>query len=415
MTTVTDHDTAQGTGEATAEQHAPQRPVLVLQHYALPRDQGGGTRAIDLFGRLKKWTPTIIASNFGHTSRQAFTTSDKRFALVPVPRYNSNGMARMAGWGVYAAEAFAVGLTKPADVVFGSSPHMLAPVAALALARIKRVPFVVEIRDLWPESIVTAGELEEGSALHRALVALETLLYRQAARIVVVTAGWEDHIAALGADAGKVVVIPNGTEVSDFQVSESKESLRQKWNVSGYTAVFTGAHGPYVGLHLILDAAEQLPDVNFLLVGAGPRKAEAIEDAKRRGLTNVEFRDPVAKQDLASLLAACDVGLHTVTPQPVFDKGMSPNKLFDYLASGLPVVTNAKIPLRRVLTDDQCGAVVEPDGLAEGIRRVRAADEGTLKRWRDNAMELMVSRFSRSSAAQTLERVLDEVAGPAKR
>lgn len=408
--TTTDSTTSPDVTASENRAGGGQRPVLVIQHYALPRDQGGGTRAIDLFGRLKKWTPTIIASNFGHTSRQTFKTSDERFALVPVPQYNSNGVARMAGWGVFAAEAFGVGLTKRADVVFGSSPHMLAPVAALALARIKRVPFVLEIRDLWPESIVTAGELEAGSALHRALVALETLLYKQAAKIVVVTGGWEDHIAALGADPGKVVVIPNGTEVSDFQVSESKAQLRERWGISGYTAVFTGAHGPYVGLHLILDAAEKLPDVNFLLVGAGPRKAEAVADAERRGLTNVEFRDPVAKNDLPSLLAACDVGLHTVTPQPVFDKGMSPNKLFDYLASGLPVVTNAKVPLRRVIVDDQCGAVVEPDGLAEGIQRVRAADQATLERWHDNAMELMVSRFSRSSAAQTLEQVLDEVA-----
>lgn len=383
--------------------------VLVIQHYAMPRDQGGGTRHIDLFGRLQKWTPTIVASNFGHTSRSKVTTSDKRFKLVPVPAYGDNGLSRMAGWAVFAAEAFAVGLWPKAHVVFGSSPHMLAPVAAMALAKVKGAPFVLEVRDLWPESIVAAGQLREGSKLHKVLVGLETVLYKQAARIVVVTGGWEDHIAALGADPSKVVVIPNGTEVSDFEVSESKEELRERYGISGYTAVFAGSHGPYVGLPLLLDAAEQLPHVNFLLVGAGADKQKAIEDAQRRGLTNVTFRDPVAKSELPSLLRACDVGIHSVTPQPVFDKGMSPNKLFDYLAAGLPVVTNAKVPLRTVVQDDLCGAVVEPDGIAEGVERVRQADEATLRRWRDSAMELMTTRFSRTSAAQTLERVLDEV------
>lgn len=398
-------------GAARHAQGERKRPVLVIQHYALPRDQGGGTRAIDLFGRLSKWTPTIVASNFGHANARRYTTSDPHFVLVPVPSYTSNGIARIMGMPAFTLEAFGVGLTHRADVVFGSIPHLLNPVAALALARVKGVPFVLEVRDLWPESIVAGGKIKQDAALHRILVMLERFLYQQASRIVVVTGGWEEHFAALGIPADKLVMIPNGTEVSDFEVGESREDLRAEYGITGTTAIFAGSHGPKDGIFLILDAAEQTPEVNFLLIGDGIDKPKAIEAARNRGLDNVEFREPIAKSELPRLLRACDIGLHVVTPLTVFNKGMSPNKLFDYLASGITVVSNAPVPLRNVVRDDEVGVIVEPDQISAGVRRALSADEDTRARWRARAQELMSTTYSRSAASASLEQVLDEAAG----
>ena len=268
---------------------------------------------------------------------------------------------------------------------------------------------VMEVRDLWPESIVAYGALQRGSALHKVLTALEAWLYRNAERIIVVTDGWEEHFASLGIDPAKLQVIPNGTEPKDFIVDADRETLRREYGIDGTTAIFAGSHGPKDGIPLILNAAAKLDGINFVLIGDGSAKDEAIAEAKARNLTNVEFRDPIPKSELPRLLRACDVGLHVVAPLDVFNKGMSPNKLFDYLASDLPVVTNARIPLQRVISDDEVGAVVDPDDIATGITRVLAADQSTRERWRAHAQMLMSTKYSRDAASRLLEQLLDEV------
>lgn len=384
------------------------RYALVVNQYAFPREYGGITRNFDMFARLRDWSFQIISSKRHHLTGEAMSSVDKRFTLVPIPAYSGNGAMRLLGWGVFAAEAFGVGLTKRFDVVFASSPQLLAPVAGLALATVCRKPFVLEVRDLWPESLVTGGSLKEGSALHKVLQFVEKTLYRRASQIITVTAGWEDHFRALGIDTGKLNVVPNGADLAEFDLPESKDELRREAGIDGFTAVFSGSHSNYVGLDLIVDAAEQLPDVNFLLIGSGARKAWAQEEVGRRGLANVRFHDQVPKDKMVRLLKACDVGLHTVSPQSVFDKGMSPNKLYDYLASGLMVVSNARQPLKAVITDDEVGAVVEPTELVEGIRRVRDADENTRRRWHERARELMTDRFSLDASAALLQRALDK-------
>ena len=385
------------------------RPVLVINQYALPRNKGGGTRHIDLFGRLEKWRPTIVATSRNHSTGEVMTADDDRFVFLPSPAYHGNGIARMVGWGVFATESFLYGLWPKSAVVVGASPQLLVPASALALARIKRVPFVMEVRDLWPESIVAYGALQRGSALHKVLTALEAWLYRNAERIIVVTDGWEEHFASLGIDPAKLQVIPNGTEPKDFIVDADRETLRREYGIDGTTAIFAGSHGPKDGIPLILNAAAKLDGINFVLIGDGSAKDEAIAEAKARNLTNVEFRDPIPKSELPRLLRACDVGLHVVAPLDVFNKGMSPNKLFDYLASDLPVVTNARIPLQRVISDDEVGAVVDPDDIATGITRVLAADQSTRERWRAHAQMLMSTKYSRDAASRLLEQLLDEV------
>lgn len=386
---------------------AGKRRVLVVNQYAFPREYGGITRNFDMFSRLKGWQFRILSTSRNHYSGEIMHVDDPRWSLLSIPAYHGNGFRRMLGWGVFAAKATLRGLATRADVYFGSSPHLLAPTAAMLVAALRRRPFVLEVRDLWPESIVTGGTLRPGSTVHRILVGLETTLYRRAAQIVVVTTGWESHFESLGIDLGKITVISNGADLADYEVAETKEELRQRYGISGFTAIFTGNHSPYVGLETILDAAAQLPDVNFVCVGNGSRKAWAVEEASRRGLGNVDFRDPISKPELPKLLKACDVGLHTISPQSVFDKGMSPNKLFDYMATGIPAVSNARVPLRKVVVDDQVGAVTEPEDLASGIARVRDADTATRARWVAEGRRIMAERFSLESAAAQLEAVLD--------
>lgn len=386
----------------------PNRRVTVINHYAFPPGSGGITRNFDMFSRLKHWTPHFYAANINHTSGQKMTVDDPRYTLVPIPQYSGNGAKRILGWVAFAAGAGARALVRPADVIFASSPQILAPAAAMVVAKLRRKPFVVEIRDLWPDSLVSGGAVKEGSLLHKILVGLERTIYANARQIVVVPRGWEEHFEELGINTDKLTVVPNGADLAEYEVPESRDELRSQYGISGFTAVFSGTHANYVGLDLIIDAAQKLPDVNFLLVGGGARKQWAIDEVAERGLTNVTFHDQVPKSELVRILKACDVGLHTVTPQKVFNKGMSPNKLYDYMAAGLAVVSNAKVPLRDVISDDEVGAVVDPYDLVEGISRVRDADQATRDRWHARGHDLMAHQFSLQASVNKLEAVLDK-------
>ncbi|AZZ40324.1 glycosyltransferase WbuB [Acidipropionibacterium jensenii] len=386
----------------------PNRRVTVINHYAFPPGSGGITRNFDMFSRLKHWTPHFYAANINHTSGQKMTVDDPRYTLVPIPQYSGNGAKRILGWVAFAAGAGARALVRPADVIFASSPQILAPAAAMVVAKLRRKPFVVEIRDLWPDSLVSGGAVKEGSLLHKILVGLERTIYANARQIVVVPKGWEEHFEELGINTDKLTVVPNGADLAEYEVPESRDELRSQYGISGFTAVFSGTHANYVGLDLIIDAAQKLPDVNFLLVGGGARKQWAIDEVAERGLTNVTFHDQVPKSELVRILKACDVGLHTVTPQKVFNKGMSPNKLYDYMAAGLAVVSNAKVPLRDVISDDEVGAVVDPYDLVEGISRVRDADQATRDRWHARGHDLMANKFSLQASVNKLEAVLDK-------
>lgn len=320
------------------------RNVIVLNQFAIPRSETGGARHVNLFGRLDNWEPLYVASNRRHYSQERYRTDDRHFRLVWVPRHRRQ-LSRILGWGVYAAQAFAITVTRRrVDVVYGSSPNLLAPLAGLVAARVRRARFVLEVRDLWPESIVAAGIIRSGSALERALGRLERLLATAADAIVVVTPGWEEHFSALGVAPSRLTVISNGADPEDFRVYEARDALRSELGVDGFTAVFAGSHGPKDGIDLILEAAAQVPEISFLLIGDGTAKRASQDEAARRGLTNVDFRSPVPKSELGRVLAACDVGIHSVAPLTVFSHGMSPNKL---LTTWPPASRSSATPGRR--------------------------------------------------------------------
>jgi glycosyltransferase involved in cell wall biosynthesis len=226
------------------------------------------------------------------------------------------------------------GVRRP-DVVMGSSPHPFGALSAYLLARRYRVPFVLEVRDLWPDSLIDLLSLRTSHPLIRALRRLEVLLYRRASAIVGVLPGVGDHVRSLVPDAPPVTWVPNGVlSVGDASSDVSGD------RGPGFTVLYAGAHGVPNSLRTLLDAAE--------LIQAGDRERSAaerirfvlvlLEYARLKGLTNVEFRPAVPKGEIPGVLARADVLAITWLDRPLYRHGISPNKLFDYFASGRPVV-----------------------------------------------------------------------------
>ena len=241
-----------------------------------------GTRHVELFSRLEGWRYLIVASELNHLTGEVQAV-EPGFQPVRTMAYTSNGWRRILNWISYAITAFWVGVRQPRiDVVYGSSPHLLAALAAWAIAAVRRVPFVLEVRDLWPRVLVDMGQLSETSLVYRMLTRLEMFLYARARRIVVMAEGARTDLVRRGVPAEKIAYIPNGADPEDFVPSASREILREKYGFDKFTAIYTGAHGPANGLDLLLDAAHEVRDLplDIVLVGGGVAKPALQQDAR---------------------------------------------------------------------------------------------------------------------------------------
>ncbi len=351
-----------------------------------------------------------MAGNRNHYSQERFTTTDNRFDLIPVPAQAGHPAQRVAGWLVYAARVVVRSFrSRPLDLVYASSPHLFAPAAGVIISRVRRVPLIVEVRDLWPESMVAAGVIRRDSKIHRMLSSLERRVLNAADHIVAVTPGWREHFSSLGIQDSRVTVVPNGTDPWVVPMDYDRSAMRQKLGLAGFSAIFAGAHGPANGLHLVLDAARELPDVKFVLMGNGPAKAQIMAQAMAEHLANVEFWDGVSKSALMEILAAFDVGIHSLAPMSVLEKGMSPNKLFDYVAAGIPAVSNCEKGLRLVFPEDESVLLGPADSLAETVSRVKKMSRGERSARVAAGSRILDSDYSRTNSRRKLQGVITEV------
>lgn len=387
------------------------KTALVINQFAVPIDQGGGTRHAELFGGLAKWNAVILAGNRNYISQRTYETSDSVFELIRVPKTSGTALSRLFSWLKFSFGAMLRGAIKrDIDLVYASTPHLLAPILGLALARIKQIPFVLEVRDLWPDTFVTSGKLSDRSIAYKILKACERIVARSAEQIVVVTEGWESHFRSLGVDPDKVTVIPNGAGPTDPLSAADLRRVRNKFALKGFTAVYAGAHGPANGLHLLLEAAKEAPEVDFILVGAGSTKADLVAECQRRELRNVRFIDPLPKPEVLELIAACDVGIHCLRHFESLQLGMSPNKLFDVMAAGVPVVTNTgKVGSSIVGGEVVAGLSVGERGLGAAVKQVMAMSDEEREAMGNAGRELIANHFARSLSVRKLESVLDEV------
>lgn len=391
------------------------RYVLVLNHFAVPTGRAGGTRHVELFGRLNEgWSHMILAADRSLLTGKRDLRSVGDLRVVPTTPYHGNGVSRVLNWVSYAATATFAGMRSPRpNVVYASSPHLLAGLAGYLISRIRRAGLVLEIRDLWPEILVQMGRMRPTSLMYRLLRRLELFLYRKADEIVVLAEGSARAIRDSCPRAPAITFIPNGSDPGMFSTDADRAGLRDRFHMRGLAFVYAGAHGPANGLHLVLDAAseirDELPEVQFILVGDGIEKDALTAEATRRGLDNVVFIDPVAKTEMPGLLAAADVGLHMLADVPLFRYGVSPNKLFDYMAAGLPVVTNCPGEVADLVTVAGAGIAIEPRGLADGVRAIARLDEQQKTQWGENGRRFIAESRSREVLAAKLEEVLNRV------
>ncbi len=278
----------------------------------------------------------------------------------------------------------AAGLLQPRpDVVGATSPQFFAAVAGWLVGTVRRAPFVFELGDIWPASIIAVGAMKE-SLLLRLMETFELFLYRRAASVVALTPAFKNNLVRRGIDGNKIAVVMNGVDLWRYAPRRRDADLARKWGIAeSFVAGYVGTHGMAHGLGNVLDAAEILraePRIRFVLVGDGAERAGLISSARARGLDNVLFLPPQPKESMPRVWSLCDVALVHLKNTEAFSE-VIPSKMFEAMAMGLPVLLAAPLgEASRILAADGAGlhvAAEDPASLAETV--VRLANEDGLR------------------------------------
>jgi colanic acid biosynthesis glycosyl transferase WcaI len=287
-----------------------------------------------------------------------------------------NFLNRMLFYLSYMINAIIAGLilvNGKIDFIYATSPPLFVGGAALILSAIKRIPFVFEVRDLWPESAIALGELSNQRAISWAN-SLETACYRKALQIVVVTKGIYNHLLSRGIPSEKIIVIPNGanTDLFAFKPAE-RDRIRQELGYQGkFVAIYAGIHGLAQGLDIVIKAAQLLQDrqeIHFLFIGEGPKKEELQSLASKYDLKNLTFLPEKSRQDIPAYLSAADIALVPLRKAEIFT-AVLPSKIFDAWACEKPVLISIDGEARELVEGVNGGIYIPPDDpikLAEAL------------------------------------------------
>jgi glycosyltransferase involved in cell wall biosynthesis len=327
---------------------------------------------------------------------------------------HKNFVHRVFSFISFMVSSFLVGLgVKKVDLVWGTSPPIFQGATAWLLARLKRVPFLFEVRDLWPAFAIAVGVLRN-RLLIRASLWLERFLYRHADRVMVNSPGFIQHVIERG--ARWVELVPNGVEPEMFDPQADGQAFRATNQLDGkFLVAYAGAHGMSNDLGIVLQAADMLrdaPDIHFLFVGDGKEKASLQAQAARLNLNNVCFLPPVPKEQMGEVLAAADACIAILKPVEMY-KTTYPNKVFDYMAAGRPVVLAIDGVIRRVVEASNAGVFVppgDPTALAQAVRQLA----GNLTQSRlmgANGRRYVEIHFNRRILAEKLVLLLEEMRG----
>jgi glycosyltransferase involved in cell wall biosynthesis len=386
------------------------------QHFSTPRG-AAGTRSYAMARRLvaRGHTVTMVCGSYhgGDTGLAGpFANGLRRgdvdgIDVVEIDLAYSNATGffkRSLIFLRYGLRCISLVLREPSDLVFATTTPLTASIPGIFARLFTNKPFVFEVRDLWPELPRSLGVIRNPLVLY-AMGALEWASYRAAHRLIALAPGIVEGIEQRGVDASRIAMIPNGCDLDIFDV------LATAWlphgvNPHDFIAVFAGTHGIANGLDAVLDCASMLKardraDIKLVLVGQGKLKPALQFRAAREGLDNVVFAAPVAKEKIAGLMAVSDLGLQTLANVEAFYYGTSPNKFFDYIAAGRPVLTNYPGWVADMISENECGFVVPPDDVSAFADTLEyAADNrASLIRMSERSRALARSRFSHNMLA----------------
>ncbi|MFD1397514.1 glycosyltransferase family 4 protein [Kroppenstedtia eburnea] len=403
--------------------------IWIANHYAAPPHLGGITRHYEL---AREWAAeeqaevTLWLSSFNHTRRRMIGGAERGSVDTPGLRlrwlwsfpHTRNDFRRVLNMVSFSCLFFLAGcFHRRPDLLLASSPHLLTPLAGWLLSKVKRCPFVLEVRDLWPDTLIQMKGLKSPPVI-KALTRLESFLYRRADKIIVLTEYQRKFISSKGIAPHKISLIPNGIMPGSWHPRESgKRSYRRRMGVESYrfVALYAGAHGPANALEHVVRAAAHLPDrCAIVLIGDGPEKDRLRQLKNELGLHHVHLLDPVPKEEIYHYIDAADCGIISLADHEIF-RGARPNKLFDYLYVGKPVITTVDGEVRWIVEENGVGlfsGAENPRGLAEAIRKLTTLTREERERIAERGQRYIERFGNRRKLAGELLRELETLLTP---
>jgi len=397
--------------------------ILFLTHYYPPEVNAPANRVHE---HARAWVKdghqvTVITGVPNHPTGRLFPGYENRFGEetidgVRVVRTwvllaaNAGFARRIANYLLFLCTALvaSVRVERP-DVVVATSPQFFCGVAGALVALAKRRPFVLEVRDLWPDSIVQLGQLRN-PAIIRLLEGIETWLYRRADAVVVLTKAFARHVAARGVPEREIALVYNGIDAEAFRPRPRDEALLARAGLrDAFTVAYVGTLGLAHGLVQVLEAAERLadamPDLHLVFIGEGADRARIEREAKRRGIAHVHFTGLLPRDEIPGWLSSLDVLLVMLRDLAVFET-VIPSKIFEYLALERPIVLASPraSEIRAMVEEADVGLSVDaenPQALADAIRAIRMhPDEAAARAARGR--EWVIRDFLRDDLARRM-------------
>jgi glycosyltransferase involved in cell wall biosynthesis len=354
--------------------------ILIIHQAFASLDEPGGTRHFE-FARLltsRGHKVTVIASPVsyitgGHTKQAREEMEGVTILRASVyEAHHKSFFHRVLAFFSFMISSFWIGLgVSHVDLVWGTSPPIFQGVTAWTLARIKGAKFLFEVRDLWPQFAMAVGVLKS-PFLIRLSEWLERFLYRRADRVMVNSPGFIDHIKVRG--AMRVDLIPNGADPSMFDPEDDGRTFREANGLQGkFVVLYAGAHGMSNDLGVVLEAAKILlseKNIQFVFIGDGKEKQALQVRARDMLLMNVMFLPSVPKAQMAHALAGANACVAILKPINEY-KTTYPNKVFDYMAAGKPIILAIDGVIRDVVHKAHCGIFVQPGSAFEVVKAIR--------------------------------------------
>lgn len=274
---------------------------------------------------------------------------------------------------LYVRKTVALALSYKYDVLFASSTPLTVGIPGIFARWFRRKKFIFEVRDLWPELPKAMGVIKNPVLLWLMGV-LEFLCYHSANKLIGLSGGIVQGIIRRGVEEIKISNIPNGCDLDIFN-SDHGELIIEGTTEDDFLCLYSGTHGIANGLDILIDIAELLNQkgnlsIKFVLVGDGKCKPDLIKKANNKNLNNIIFLNPLNKKDLSKLMNRCDIGMQLLANVPAFYYGTSPNKFFDYISVGLPVLNNYPGWISELIEENNCGITVPPDNPEEFANRL---------------------------------------------
>ena len=394
--------------------------LLIHQVFVRPQDPGG-TRHYEFAQQLVRrgHQVTVLAGTRSYLTGEPLG-AERRQTLEPglevvrswvLGGAGSGALGRLLAFGSFVVTAFLDGLRIPAvSLIWGTSPPLSQALTAWALARLKRIPWLLEVRDLWPAFAVQVGVLRNRTLIGLAQ-GLERFLYRRADRIVLNSPGFISHLVDAGAEPSKLAFVPNGVDTQLFDPGAQGGELRRQAGLEGkFIALYAGAHGMANDLGQLLAAADLLrddPRFALVLVGDGREKVALQGKSRAMGLTNVTFLPAIEKAGVPGLLADADCGLVVLKPIPLFTTTY-PNKMFDYMAAAKPVVLAIDGVARRLVEEADAGVCIppgDPAALAAALQRL-ANDPALARELGRRGRAYVETHYDRAQLALQMEGIM---------